>query len=1340
MLCRAFIFKFHLLISFRCLSSIKPEMNSKIRILFLTVLFCVPASLHSQSIGPTFYYHEQEPVFLHVSSEAVVVRVDGTLSDQLRESGIKDAVGSSFEEVLETPVEDVLVVRLKNVTSESQVSPLLFALSSTAGIRIAVPALKPHPKSPVSQFVADRFVVQFGAEVPAMEAEQIIVSEGAQIVKTLRNDGLYLLSAEPGINALEAANRFVENHGVVVQFAEPDFMYEGLTAATVNDPLHGSQWAHVNTGQSQDTDGGQGPFGFPTTVSGNPGADMDVDLAWDAATGSGILVAILDSGVDLDHPDLQGNIVSGGWDAAESDFVANDDDNLGEGGHGTACAGIAAAIGNNNLGVAGVAYNAQILPIRIFGDNGVSASSSAIAGAIDTAWTRGADVLSNSWGGGSVSGAINAAFSRAKTNGRSGLGCVILVASGNGDIHSGSDYPASLATVISIGASNNFDEKKNPGSGDGQFWWGGNYGADLDVSAPTICYTTDIGGSAGYEPGDYTASFNGTSCSTPNVAGVSALVLSANSTLTSNQVQTILESTADKAGVYPYDVNGTNGPFNVRFGYGRVNAHAAVRAALSADYTPPAVVFTPLASTSSSAPQQLSATITDGSGIASGGNQPRLFYRTNTGSGFGSWLSVVDGDGPAGDVYDFVIPGQPNQTGIEYYVAAKDQSAQANTGSFPIGASDSASVGDKAPVNRFRFWVSHMIGDVVASTDVPKTITSAGPTVVQSTLNVDSAWTILDVNVTMTISHTYDSDLKIILTSPSGTSVCLASDLGGTGDNFTGTVLDDEASLLLVNGSPPFSNTFQPEYPLSVLDGESTSGIWTLTIYDQFQFDGGSLNSWSLSFTRQGPVVAANAIVANEFLVNPTVNEDREFVEFFNTSNNAVSLANWKFLNTAVSPAQVTISSSNTVDGSGANTSVEPGSFWIICRNRSRAQFQSDFGVTLASEVIFTNAGGTELLENSSPKNFRLRNSLDVLQDSVSYGASHVVETANAWQLKDPSEDNANASDTTRWAERPGTTAGSKNVLWETLVPAAVSSLNLFANPDTTITLSWSNPADVDFTGSVVVRRNGSLSPAVPARHKTYAAGDTVAPGDTVVYVGADSVITDSLNLVWGDVYYYRVFSYDEVRNYSSASANGDIPLPVELAFFSAEPGEGVVVLHWRSESEVGNAHWIIQRRFGNDEAFEQIGVVDGQGTKPAATDYQFLDRNADGPGLYYYRLADVSFTGAIRFHPEIAVQVVLPTRFALHRNYPNPFNPSTTLKYALAADSHVRLAIYNVLGQEIKQLVDEPQKAGFYKTVWDGKNRYGHGISSGLYIYRIVAEAEGGSVFVKTRKMMLLR
>ena len=161
------------------------------------------------------------------------------------------------------------------------------------------------------------------------------------------------------------------------------------------------------------------------------------------------------------------------------------------------------------------------------------------------------------------------------------MGCVILVAAGN---DSGSvSFPGKLPNVLTVAASNEFDEPKTRISQDGENWWGSNFGLEVDIAAPGVHnYTTDISGTDGYNAGgavdaDYVDNFNGTSSSTPIVAGVAALVLSANPNLREAQVRRILKESADKVGQVIY--------FNNRsdlMGYGRVNALRAVELAIVA--------------------------------------------------------------------------------------------------------------------------------------------------------------------------------------------------------------------------------------------------------------------------------------------------------------------------------------------------------------------------------------------------------------------------------------------------------------------------------------------------------------------------------------------------------------------------------------------------------------------------------------------------------------------------------------------------------------------------------------------------------------------------------------
>lgn len=318
------------------------------------------------------------------------------------------------------------------------------------------------------------------------------------------------------------------------------------------DPLSSRQWSLNNIGQN----------------GGRVNADIDAPQAWSMETGSSsIVVAVIDEGVDLGHPDLAANLV-GGYDATDGGGVGGPS---GNDAHGTACAGIIAGV-NNAIGVTGIAPGVSIMPVRIaYGvGGGWWTFDSWIADGINWAWTHGADVLSNSWGGGSPSDIITNEITAAKTNGRGGLGSVVLFASGNdnGPV----SYPATLAAVIAVGATSPCDQRKSPKSCDGEFWWGSNKGKQLDVVAPGVLNpTTDISGGAGYSSGDYVMDFNGTSSACPHAAGVVALMLSANSSLTEKQVRKKLYKSCDNLGPPGRD-NST--------GYGRVNAKKALNKVL----------------------------------------------------------------------------------------------------------------------------------------------------------------------------------------------------------------------------------------------------------------------------------------------------------------------------------------------------------------------------------------------------------------------------------------------------------------------------------------------------------------------------------------------------------------------------------------------------------------------------------------------------------------------------------------------------------------------------------------------------------------------------------------
>ena len=148
---------------------------------------------------------------------------------------------------------------------------------------------------------------------------------------------------------------------------------------------------------------------------------------------------------------------------------------------------------------------------------------------------------------------------------------------------------------------------------------------------------------------------------------------------------------------------------------------------------------------------------------------------------------------------------------------------------------------------------------------------------------------------------------------------------------------------------------------------------------------------------------------------------------------------------------------------------------------------------------------------------------------------------------------------------------------------------------------------------------------------------------------------------------------------------------------------------------------------------FLSFGLVDGQYSvtwSVSASDGQLTTEPANGQGLFTLDIAT-----AVE-EPTTA----LPTEFALAQNYPNPFNPYTQIKYELPVTANVKLTLYNVLGKQVRTLVDKEQPAGFYSVQWDGLNEAGARVASGIYIYYIEASGSGEKSFIESRKMLLLK
>jgi subtilisin family serine protease len=298
------------------------------------------------------------------------------------------------------------------------------------------------------------------------------------------------------------------------------------------------------------------------------GADDAARAAWTITRGrSETRVAILDDGVDTEHPALRATVV------AEKDFVNNNEHARPEteDPHGTACAGI---IFSRDEEYPGLASDCGLVAARVARGDGQGRTifdEWSTANAIDWAWDEGeADVLSCSWGGGLPRDTIARAIRNARTKGRHGKGTVVVFAAGNND--GPVSFPGSLDEVVTVGASNQWDQRKSKRSKDGEKWWGSNFGKSLDLLAPGVAIaTTDIHGAAGYGPGDFTLTFNGTSAATPQVAAAAALILSQKPELTETQVKDVLIRSADRLVAKP--------GWNKFVGWGRLNIFSALRLA-----------------------------------------------------------------------------------------------------------------------------------------------------------------------------------------------------------------------------------------------------------------------------------------------------------------------------------------------------------------------------------------------------------------------------------------------------------------------------------------------------------------------------------------------------------------------------------------------------------------------------------------------------------------------------------------------------------------------------------------------------------------------------------------
>ncbi|MES0335624.1 MAG: S8 family serine peptidase [Candidatus Magnetobacterium sp. LHC-1] len=418
-----------------------------------------------------------------------------------------------------------------------------------------------------------QLLVKFKDDITSTRSLTVHRALDAKIVKTytlVKN--LELVTLPASLSVKEAVKQYMQHADV--QYAEPNYYAQGLDVMP-NDPYFAVQWALYNTGQK----------------NGTPGADIKAYKAWDVTKGDkNVIVAVLDTGVDYNHPDLGGNIWNNtretfdgldndsngyvddirGWDFVGNDLVDPKESNnpMDVYGHGTHVAGTIGAIGNNSTGVAGVSWDVTIMPVKILNSD-LKTTMDALISGIQYATKNGAKIINASLGWKNTSQAIYNAIASARD-----AGVLLVAAAGNGgssdniycngSLQNDNDlspcYPASynLENIIAVAASDQNDMLASFS----------NYGViSVDVSAPGVDICSTI---TGYNSGTiYSCTYSGTSMAAPHVSGLTALLWAYYPHFSVAQIKQMVESYTDPM-ASPYNTMTRTG--------GRVNAWKSLSA------------------------------------------------------------------------------------------------------------------------------------------------------------------------------------------------------------------------------------------------------------------------------------------------------------------------------------------------------------------------------------------------------------------------------------------------------------------------------------------------------------------------------------------------------------------------------------------------------------------------------------------------------------------------------------------------------------------------------------------------------------------------------------------
>ncbi len=589
-----------------------------------------------------------------------------------------------------------------------------------------------------------------------------------------------------------------------------------------------------------------------------------------------------------------------------------------------------------------------------------------------------------------------------------------------------------------------------------------------------------------------------------------------------------------------------------------------------------------------------------------------------------------------------------------------------------------------------------------------------------------------------------------------------ATNLGAISDPVDGTAEADDTDLSDGSGVVNVNHGTE-EYSLSGLDAETTyyAKIYPYTNSGSeidFKTDG-SVPEGS-DTTPEEP--STPTLVITEIMQNPAdVNDgDGEWFEIYNDGDATVDINGYVLKDAG--------SDSHTINN-GGSLNIEAGAFLVLGINANTS----------------TNGGVTVDYEYSG---FTLSNGADEIILYMSNGTTEIdrVEYDGGTQFPDPSGasmvlknikgTNNNGqrwtTSTTRegnYASNGNTDKGSPGALGEYAMVPTLKSVGAGSN----VNVSVGNGTAVNSIVFENVTGGGSLSVGnynnAPANQggisgnvlnyrwvieNTDVTFDTYTIRFDLADMGAQGITEgdDGIHLYKretegsGDFTDFGVMTYhdngtagDQSDDYLTLSgissfsefslSSPNSPMPVEMTSFSAAVSNGIVTLNWSTATETENYGFEIERSSDN-RAWNKIGFINGSGNSNSVKAYSFTDETIKEAGTYYYRLKQVDNDGSFESSEVIETMVELPQDYSLEQNFPNPFNPSTNISFTIPEKTEVKLAVFNLLGELVTEIVSGNLEAGYYNYSFDAT-----GLTSGIYLYKLETAS-----FSQTRKMILVK